>query len=120
MQLSQVRSFELKSWMNEDDAPLVIDITDDWHHAEAHLPEARHVPLDQDFEQRMLSEFPDRTRPIVVYGRDAEDEDANLAAAMLQYLDYEEVHVLGGGLELWMRSQLPVETSPPRRVRARM
>lgn len=51
--------------------------------------------------------IPRRTCPVVVYGRDATDPDAEAAVAALTALGYTDIAVLDGGVAAWRAAGLP-------------
>lgn len=113
-----ISPYELRCWM-ETARILIIDINDLDRFDESHLPGAINITLDERFEDRMTKGFPNRLLPVVVYGNESDDQDATLAASMLDYLGYENVRVLEGGKQAWMRNRYPIQVQPPPRILGR-
>ncbi len=74
----------------------------------SHLPEARNIPLGEDFEEDLDKVVPDKDTDLVMYGS-ASDPDAVIAAARrAEGLGYRRVDVYLGGHEEWLATALPV------------
>lgn len=76
---------------------------------EYHLPEAKNVPLDERFDERIQEEIPDKSRPVVVYCQDKNCDASPKAAQRMDELGYETVFDYEGGKTDWKSAGLPVE-----------
>lgn len=71
---------------------LLLDVRTADEYAQGHIPGAKNLPLD-DLD-RALTEYPDQTRPLIVYCRSG--ARSARAAAWLAHAGYAAVYDLGG------------------------
>ena len=76
---------------------------------EFHLPGAKNVPLDEDFEKAMRQAVPDEESPVMVYCMDRNCDASEKAAARLERMGYTDVYDLPGGKIEWKENGLPTE-----------
>ena len=102
----------LERALTDEDVQLVEVLPAD-EYDEEHLPGARNVPL-ADLEGADL----DRTRPVVVYGFDLQDDRAHRAAARLEAAGFGDVRVYARGKVAWLAEGRASEGSrrPEQRV----
>ena len=89
-------------------APLVVDLRSQATWAEAHIPGAVSVPIDE-FPTR-IAELP-QTRDIVLYCACGAEEESAHAGVLLLDQGYTRVWALKGGWDAWVAAGLP--TDPP-------
>jgi rhodanese-related sulfurtransferase len=87
----------------------VIEVLPEELYEEVHLPGAKCVPLDGQFEQNVRQAAPDPTKPVMVYAMDQTDRSAERAAQRMERLGYRDVHVFVDGKIGWMENGLPTE-----------
>src|SRR5690349_4225283 len=92
--------------LDNDDAPLLVDVRerDEWE--QGRIPGAVLVPRG-NLESRIENAAPDRSRPVLLYC--AAGNRSAFAAKTLTELGYERAISLSGGFEDWKRSGLPTE-----------
>lgn len=90
--------------MNNQDA-VVLDIRDSGDYRAGHIPQARHIPLN-NLKDRLseLEKFKDR--PIIVYCQSGSRSSG--ACALLKKNQFTQVNHLGGGIMAWQNANLPV------------
>lgn len=90
--------------MNREDA-VVIDIRDasDW--SAGHIPQARHMALDQ-LEQRLAEIEKFKDKPVIVSCQSG--QRSLLACRRLRKAGFTQVFNLAGGLAAWREAGLPV------------
>jgi len=93
--------------INHQDAVL-IDVRDGAEYKAGHLPDARHIPLNE-IGQRLkeLNKF--KEKPVIVYCRT--DNRAGTAGARLKKEGFSTVHTLQGGIAAWQNANLPLSKS---------
>jgi rhodanese-related sulfurtransferase len=81
----------------------VVDVRTPEAYQEAHLPgSVNHCVYEVAFMEEFPKAFPDRNKPVVIYG-DGDPHKADVAAlGRLQALGYTSVFILRGGLSRWM------------------
>ena len=94
------------------EAPVIVDVREQYEWDEGHLPGAVHVPRGH-LESRIEGAVRDREKPVVLYC--ASGNRSALAAHTLQsMLGYEHVSSMTGGITLWKDRGYDVEV--PRRL----
>lgn len=91
-----------------DDVTLVDVLAPD-KYREYHLPEARNVPLDDQFDDGIQQAVPDKSQPVVVYCYDKDCPASPAAARRMDELGYEQVFDYEAGKIDWKTAGLPVE-----------
>jgi rhodanese-related sulfurtransferase len=101
--MSEITPQELKARLDSNDAPLLLDVRQEWETQLCRLPNAVHIPIEE-FELRT-----DELNPqdeIVVYCH-----QGVRSAAVAQFLrdqhGFAKVKNLAGGLDLWARTVDP-------------
>ena len=89
----------------EPDRILLIDVRSDSRFAEGHLPGAIHLPLP---ELPPSEERRERTRRVVVYGKNWSDTLAPAAAKKLIAAGIKNVQVFRGGVGAWTDAGRPL------------
>lgn len=101
--MSEITPQDLKSRLDRDDRPLLLDVRQDWETRLCKLPNAVHIPIE---EIEFRTEELDPAAEIVVYCH-----QGVRSAAVAQYLreqhGFKNVKNLAGGLELWARTVDP-------------
>ncbi len=90
---------DLKARMDRREAPMLLDVRDDWETRLCQLPNALHIPIDE-IEARADELDPDEE--LVVYCH-----QGVRSAAVVEYLrqrGFKNVKNLAGGLDAWARS----------------
>ena len=107
--MAEVDRDQLKRMMDEDVVTLV-EVLDEKHFEEFHLPGALNVPLSGDFEQDIEATVPDKSTPVVVYCLDEDCDASPEAAHRMEEIGYERVYDYTGGKTDWKEAGLPIET----------
>jgi rhodanese-related sulfurtransferase len=89
--------------LNRRDA-LMLDVRDAGEFAEGHVPNSKHIPLNQ-LEGRLRELEKYKSRPIIVNG----DSRIGQACSVLRKNGFAEVLSLRGGIAAWRQDNLPVE-----------
>ncbi len=89
-------------------APLLAEALPAKYYLDGHLPGAKHLPLG-NIEQIAPEALPDKQQDIIVYCASSTCRNSHTAAAELEALGYENVHVYEGGKADWTDAGLPLE-----------
>lgn len=74
-----------------------------------HLPGARNVPLDENFDETIQQVAPDKSQPVMVYCADADCDASPKAAKRMEELGYTRVFDYEAGKVDWKEAGLTVE-----------
>lgn len=97
--MSEISPQELKSRLDRREAPLLLDVRQDWETKLCRLPNAVHIPIE---EIELRVEELTREDEIVVYCHQGVRSAA--VAEYLRSLGFASVRNLSGGLDLWART----------------
>ncbi len=100
---------KLKSMIDGDASFHLVEVLDQNEFDEFHLPGARNVPFNDQFDDRIASLAPDTSDTIVVYCKNADCPASAKAAQRLEELGYTEVLDYEDGKEDWKAAGLPIE-----------
>jgi rhodanese-related sulfurtransferase len=75
-----------------------------------HLPGAVNVPLDEQFEEHIQQEVPDKNQEVVVYCASSDCDASVKAARKLQSMGYKQIYDYEAGKADWKAAGLPVES----------
>lgn len=101
--MGEITPQELKARLDSKDAPLLLDVRQEWETQLCRLPNAVHIPIEE-FELRV-----DELNPqdeIVVYCHQGV-RSAAVAAFLRDQRGFAKVKNLAGGLDLWARTVDP-------------
>lgn len=87
----------------------LVEVLPESSYREFHLRGAINVPLDNDFEERILHEIPDKHQTVIVYSLNFECKNSEQAVRRLMILGYQNVYDYEPGKIDWNAAQLPVE-----------
>jgi rhodanese-related sulfurtransferase len=97
--MSEISPQDLKARLDRNEAPLLLDVRQDWETQLCRLPNAVHIPIEE-LELRVEELSPQDS--IVVYCH-----QGVRSAAVVEYLrslGFRDVQNLSGGLDLWART----------------
>jgi rhodanese-related sulfurtransferase len=97
--MSEITPQQLKARLDRNEAPLLLDVRQDWETQLCRLPNAVHIPIEE-LELRVEELRPED--PIVVYCHQGVRSAA--VAEYLRSLGFRDVQNLSGGLDLWART----------------
>jgi rhodanese-related sulfurtransferase len=97
--MSEISPQELKTRLDDRQAPLLLDVRQDWETQICRLPNAVHIPIEE-LEARVDELNPDDQ--IVVYCHQGVRSAA--VAEYLRSIGFRDVKNLSGGLDLWART----------------
>lgn len=100
--MSEITPQDLKSRLDRDDRPLLLDVRQDWETRLCKLPNAVHIPIE---EIEFRTEELDPAAEIVVYCHQGVRSAA--VADYLRQLGFRDVKNLSGGLDAWARAVEP-------------
>src|SRR5919201_4284484 len=100
--MSEITPQELKTRLDRDDRPLLLDVRQDWETRLCRLENAVHIPIE---EIELRTDELDRNDEIVVYCHQGVRSAA--VAEYLRQLGFRDVKNLAGGLDAWARSVDP-------------
>ena len=100
--MSEISPQDLKARLDRREAPLLLDVRQDWETRLCRLPNAVHIPIEE-IELRAQELNPDD--PIVVYCHAGVRSAA--VAEFLRSQGFKDVRNLAGGLDLWARTVDP-------------
>ena len=100
---------QLAGRLIEPESAIVIDVRgpDEFRGPLGHIPEARNLPVDE-LANRLSEINALKDKPVMLVCRT--DKRSAKAASVLQSAGFCDVRVLRGGMELWSRDGLPVES----------
>lgn len=102
--IKQVTPNEAVLLINRSDA-IVLDVRDDAEFAGSHLPEARHIPLNQ-LAGRLAELEKFKAKPILVHCQIGARSAS--ACGILRQHEFTQVYNLQGGINAWVEAKLPV------------
>jgi rhodanese-related sulfurtransferase len=97
--MSEISPQDLKARLDRNEAPLLLDVRQDWETQLCRLPNAVHIPIEE-IELRVEELSPQDS--IVVYCHQGVRSAA--VAEYLRSLGFRDVTNLAGGLDLWART----------------
>jgi rhodanese-related sulfurtransferase len=97
--MSEISPQDLKGRLDRNEAPLLLDVRQDWETQLCRLPNAVHIPIEE-MEARVEELNPQDS--IVVYCHQGVRSAA--VAEYLRSLGFSDVRNLSGGLDLWART----------------
>ena len=100
--MSEISPQDLKARLDRKEAPLLLDVRQDWETKLCRLPNAVHIPIEE-IELRVEELNPED--PIVVYCHAGVRSAA--VAEFLRSLGFKDVRNLAGGVDLWARTVDP-------------
>jgi sulfur-carrier protein adenylyltransferase/sulfurtransferase len=105
--VDEIRPEEARERLDENDAPVLIDVRTDRERGTSYIPGSVHLPM-ADVESRLSDVAPDPNRPIITYcatGRRSRDILPTLTA-----LGYEDAVSMAGGIVAWQALGYPTES----------
>jgi polyisoprenoid-binding protein YceI/rhodanese-related sulfurtransferase len=118
--IGALQPWELEKWMQQGKRFILIDVLPKEIYEKRRLPGALNACVyEVTFPDQMAAITGGKGEEIVLYGSSAQSRDAMEASEKLLRLGYENVHVLAGGVDGWLKSGLSVEgedTKPPERL----
>jgi len=106
--MTQIDRNALKKMMDENVAT-VVDVLDTSSYEKFPIPTAINVPLDSDFDERIVDALPDKDHPVVLYCMDEDCPASSKAEKRMEALGYTRVYHYKGGKTEWKQSGLPVQ-----------
>ena len=94
---------ELRQRLSATPTPFLVDVREPWEYAQAHVADARLIPLGE--LERRVNEVP-RGQPVLVICHSGQRSLA--AAAYLRQLGYPDVSNVDGGTAAWIEKGYPV------------
>lgn len=96
---------------------IVLDVLGAESYRQRHLPGAINVPVDSpDFEERVRTLVPDKTKTIVTYCSDESCEASPKAYRRLETMGYADLLEFKAGLKGWEEAGFQFESAPTRGV----
>lgn len=108
--MQTISRMEAKQLIEGEQDVAVIEVLDEEYFAKFHLPGARNVPLDEEFDQHIQEVVPDKSQAVLVYCHDSECDASPKAASRMEELGYQQVYDYEAGKTDWKEAGLPVET----------
>jgi len=106
--MQTIQREELNERMANEQLP-VVDVLARKYFRKFHLPGAVNVPFDEQFDERIEREVPEKDAPVVVYCADEECQASRKAARRMEELGYRQVFDYEAGKMDWKEAGLPVE-----------
>jgi rhodanese-related sulfurtransferase len=97
--MTEISPQDLKARLDRNEAPLLLDVRQDWETQLCRLPNAVHIPIE---ELELRVEELNAQDSIVVYCHQGVRSAA--VAEYLRSLGFRDVKNLSGGLDLWART----------------
>ena len=103
---------QFESLRRNDDSALIINVLDEDHFQEEHIPGSINIPLSSDeFVQRVEQEAGTKDRKIVVYCASFECDASPKAARKLDEAGFSNVLDYEGGTKDWKEAGHDIETN---------
>lgn len=99
-----------QTMIQERDDVTVIESLPSEYYEKFHLPGAKNVPLDDQFDATVKQAAHDKSKPVLVYCMDAECDASPKAAQRMEELGYTDVYDYEAGKVDWKEAGLPVES----------
>src|SRR3569623_1324481 len=92
----------LKALLAGTSPPVLLHLLPETDFEEAHLPGAQNFCVyESAFVSKIAEAFPDKRRPLVVYGHSDTTQEAGAALAKLRIAGYTNVAALKGDIDAW-------------------
>ncbi len=108
--MHKINREEARSLIENGQKVAVIEVLSPEYFEKFHLPGARNIPLDDQFETKIQQVVPEKSQPVLVYCLDQECDASPKAAGKLEELGYQDVYDYSAGKMDWREAGLPVET----------
>jgi rhodanese-related sulfurtransferase len=116
-----IQTAQLRTQLALTDPPLLMDVRLEEDFEAAHIPEAvNNCVYEVAFRQRLPGIAPQQTRPIVVYGANAESYEARMAAEKLCRAGYIKVYEYRDGFAAWEAAGTPIKQGATRPAEPRI
>ncbi len=106
--MRKINREEARSLLEDGKHVAVIEVLGPEYFEKFHLPGARNVPLDDQFESKIQDAVPDKSQPVMVYCLNEDCDASPKAAQKLEELGYQEVYDYEAGKMDWKEAGLPV------------
>lgn len=106
--MKNISRAELQKKLDRGDELAVVEVLAKEKFQEFHLPGAINVPLDEQFDEQIQRQVPDKNKPVVVYCWDADCNASPKAAERMEALGYKEVYDYEAGKKDWKDAGLSV------------
>lgn len=103
---------ELKQMIDENKDFQLVETLPAKYYKKFHLPGAKNVEFNEDFDDAIAEAAPDKSKTTVVYCMDAECDASPKAAKRMEELGYTDVYDYEEGKMDWQDAGLAVEKSP--------
>jgi len=103
---------ELKQMIDNNEDFQLVETLPAKYYKKFHLPGAKNVEFDENFDSAIAEAAPDKNKKTVVYCMDEECDASPKAANRMEELGYADVYDYEQGKVDWQNAGLPVEKSP--------
>jgi rhodanese-related sulfurtransferase len=107
--MERITADQIKSRLDRGDGLILVEALPEKSFREGHLPGAKNVPVDENFEARIRQAVPDTSAEVAVYCANTECPASEEAAGKMEALGYENVYEYVEGKEGWQEAGLPLE-----------
>jgi len=107
--MKPINVLDARRLIDEEPDLTVIETLPEEYFDESHLPGAKNIPLDDQFEEQVQMIAPDMHKPVLVYSLDAKSKTSHKAASRLERIGYDNVYDFVGGKIEWQENGLPLE-----------
>lgn len=107
--MKPINVLDARRLIDEEPDLTVIETLPEEYFDESHLPGAKNIPLDDQFEEQVQMIAPDLHKPVLVYSLDAKSKTSHKAASRLERIGYDNVYDFVGGKIEWQENGLPLE-----------
>lgn len=101
---------EVQTMLQNRNDLTVVETLSKENYQEFHIPGAKNVPLDDDFDQNIKEAAPEKSKPVLVYCYDSECAASHKAAEKMDEMGYQEVYDYEQGKVDWKQAGLPIES----------
>lgn len=104
---------ELKQKIERRDPFALVEVLAPREYESGHIPLAINIPLNDEFDDSVLSALPDKNQPIVVYCASPSCDASPKAAKRMEELGYSNVMDYESGKKDWKEAGLHLDRSGP-------
>jgi rhodanese-related sulfurtransferase len=101
---------KVKQQLDRHEGATLVEVLDEDHYQEFHLPGAINVPLSEEFERRIADAVPIKDERVILYCQDVDCPASAQAAERMETMGYSNVYDYEAGKADWKRAGLPIES----------
>lgn len=99
--MNDIQRQDLKAMIDNNASFTLVEVLPEGQYRKKHLPEAKNVPLNDDFQEEIRQIVTDRNEKVILYCKSTECPMADRGASIMEDMGYENVNVFSGGKDAW-------------------